>query len=96
MSKGRVIVRHKVRDFEAWKPFFYSDAKRQQDAGCTHWYLTRNKLDKDELVVIFDCKDLDKAKTVFSDPSLTNLMKRAGVSDQPTIFFLEEVEECAL
>jgi hypothetical protein len=96
MNKGKIIIRHKVRDFDTWKPLFYSDAKRQLDAGCTHWYLTRNKHDKDELVIIFDCDDLDKAKTVFSDPSLTNLMKRAGVLDQPTIFFLEEVEDCAL
>jgi len=96
MSKGRVIVRHKVNDFEAWKPFFYSDAKRQQDAACTRWYLTRNKQDKNELVIIFDCEDLDKAKTVFSNPSLAELMKRAGVSDQPTIFFLENIEDCVL
>lgn len=96
MSKGKVIIRHKVRDFVAWKPFFYSDAKRQRDAGCTHWYLTQNKHDKNELVVIFDCEDLDKAKTVFSDASLRDLMKRAGVLDQPTIFFLEDVEDCAL
>jgi len=33
---------------------------------------------------------------VFSDASLTVLMKRAGILDQPTIFFLEDVEDCAL
>jgi len=94
MSKGKVIVRHKVRDFDAWKPIFYADSKRQRDAGCTRWHLTRSKHDKNELVIIFECEDLDKAKTVFSDPSLADLMKKAGVVDQPTMFFLEEVETC--
>jgi len=96
LTKGKVIVRHKVRDFDAWKPLFYSDAKRQRDASCTRWYLTRSKDDKNELVVIFECEDLDKAKTIFSDPSLAELMRRAGVVDQPTLFFIEEVETCDL
>ena len=96
MSKGKVIVRHKVRDYDAWKPYFMSDAKRQLDAGFTRWHLTRNKHDQNELVIIFECEDLDKAKPMFSDPALAELMKRAGVLDQPTVFFLEDVETCAL
>ena len=96
LTKGKVIVRHKIRDFDTWKPFFYADAKRQRDASFTRWHLMRNKNDMNELVIIFECEDLDKAKTVVSDPSLAELMKRAGVMDQPTIFFLEEVENCDL
>ena len=92
MNKGKVIVRHKVRDFAAWKPFFIGDAKRQRDAGFTSWKLTRNKHDMSELVIIFECADLDKAKPMFSDPSLAELMKKAGVIDQPKVFFLEDIE----
>jgi len=96
MRKGKVIVRHKVRDLEAWKPFFYGDSKRQRDAGFTRWDLMRNRQDENEVVIIFDCEDLDKARPMFSDPGLAELMKRAGVLDQPTVFFLEELESCAL
>lgn len=96
MSKGKVIVRHKVRDFNAWKPFFVGDAKRQRDAGFTGWHLTRSKNDKNEVVVIFDCQDLDKAVPVFSDPALAELMKKAGVVDQPTVLVLEDVESTTL
>ena len=96
LAKGKVIVRHKVRDFDAWKPLFYADAKRQRDATCTRWQLTRNKRDQNELVIIFECEDLDKARQVFSDPSLAELMKRAGVVDLPTMFFLEALETCDL
>jgi len=73
MSKGKVVVRHKVRDFDRWKPYFMSDVERQRKAGFTRWYLTRSKNDKSEIVVIFECEDLDKAKPMFSDPSLANL-----------------------
>jgi hypothetical protein len=96
MTKGKVIVRHRVRDFDVWKPFFVGDSKRQRESGFTQWHLTRNKHDRNEIVVIFECADLDKAKPMLSDPSLGDLMKKAGVLDQPTIFFLEEVETTAL
>lgn len=90
MSKGRVIVRHKVQDFDAWKPYFLGDSKRQRDAGFTRWQINRNANDKNEVIVVFECGDLDKAKRIFSDPSLAELVKKAGVSDQPTVFILEE------
>ena len=96
LTNGKVIVRHKIKDFDAWKPLFYADAQRQRDASCTRWQLTRNKQDQNELVIIFECQDLDKARKVFSDPSLAELMKRAGVVDQPTIFFLVALETCDL
>ena len=92
MSKGKVIIRHKVKDFNSWKSFFVGDAQRQRDAGFTHWTLTRNKHDQNEVIVIFECADLDKARQLTSDPSLAELMKKAGVVDQPTFFFLEEIE----
>lgn len=90
MSKGRVIVRHKVKDFNAWKPIFLGDGKRQRDAGLTKWQISRNANDKNEVVVTFECEDLNKAKPMFSDPSLAELMKKAGVVDQPTVFMLED------
>ena len=96
MSRGKVIVRHKVRDYVAWKPYFLGDSKRQRDASFTRWQLTRSSHDKNELVIVFECADLDKAKTVMSDPSLAELMKKAGVLDQPTIYFLEDVETGSL
>jgi hypothetical protein len=96
MTKGKVIVRHQVRDFNAWKPFFLGDAKRQRDSGFTSWRVMQNKNDMNEVVVIFECEDLDKARPMFSDPSLAELMKKAGVVDQPTVFMLVETESGTL
>jgi len=96
MSKGKIIVRHKVRDFEAWKPFFIGDTKRQRDASFTSWRVMRNTNDMNEVVIIFECEDLDKAKPMFSDPGLAEVMKKAGVIDQPTVFMLVEAESGTL
>jgi hypothetical protein len=92
MSKGKVIVRHKVKDFNVWKPYFLGDGKRQREASFTRWQITRNVDDKNEIAIIFDCENLDKARPLLSDKSLAELMKKAGVVDQPTIFILEEHE----
>ena len=89
MAKGLVVIRHKVKDFNAWKPFFLGDTKRR-DAGFTRWQITRNTNDKNELVIVFECENLDKAKPLISDPALAEVMKKAGVVDQPTIFLLEQ------
>jgi len=89
MTKGTVIVRHKVKDFNVWKPYFLGDSKRQRDAGFTRWQIMRNVNDKNEAIIIFESNDLDKAKPLLSDASLAELMKKAGVVDQPTIFVLQ-------
>lgn len=90
MSNGKVIVRHKVQDFDKWKPIFLGDAKRLRDHGLTSWRIMRNKNDMNEVVIICESNDVDKAKPMFSDPSLAELMKKAGVMDQPTVFMLVE------
>jgi hypothetical protein len=96
MSKVKVIVCHKVRDFNSWKPFFLGDAKRQRDSGFTSWRVMRNQNDMNEVVVIFECEDLDKARPMFSDPALAELMRKAGVVDQPSVFMLVEAESGTL
>jgi hypothetical protein len=97
MSKGKIIVRNKVRDFRKDPPFPRED-KRHRDAGhyelmrVTGWQITRNTQESNEVVIIFECEDLDKAKSMMSDPALApaqELMKKAGVLDEPTVFFLE-------
>ena len=79
----------RVKDFNVWKPYFLGDSKRQRDAGFTRWQLTRNINERNEAVIIFESNDLDKAKSLLSDASLAELMKKAGVADKPTIFIVE-------
>ena len=51
--------------------------------------MLRSADDKNELVVIFDDMDTKKAKEFAASPDLKETMKKAGVTDQPTIYFLE-------
>jgi hypothetical protein len=90
--KGVVIVEHRVKDFDHWKPFFTNDAERQRKAGFTKWMIGRSIDDPDDVIVVAECNDLDKAKEVYSDPEVGEIVKKAGVVGKTTFLLVEEVE----
>jgi hypothetical protein len=90
--KGVVIVEHRVKDFDHWKPFFTNDAERQRKAEFTKWMIGRSIDDPDDVIVVAECNDLDKAKEVYSDPEVGEIVKKAGVVGKTTFLLVEEVE----
>jgi hypothetical protein len=91
-KKGKVIVQHRVKDFDHWRPFFVNDAQRQRKAGFTNWHLCRNIDDPKDLVIVFDCNDLDKAREVYSDPAVGKIIEKAGVVGDTKFLLVEELE----
>ena len=51
----------------------------------------RSADDKNEIVIIFDTTDTKKAKEFASSSNLKEVMTKAGVSDVPTMYFLESI-----
>jgi len=47
-------------------------------------------------VILFEWDDLKKAQQFAQSQDLRETMQRAGVSDQPDVYFLEEVERVAM
>jgi hypothetical protein len=84
-----VLVRHKVRDYASWKPFFDADAPVRAKAGLRDKALWRNADDPQEIVILFETDDLAGARHFAAAPQLREVMEKAGVIDQPTMFFLE-------
>lgn len=87
-----VLVRHKVRDFAEWKPFFDADAPVRQQAGIHTRHLLRNADDPQEIIVLFEVDDLGKAREFSQAPQLKEIMEKAGVLDQPDMYFLEKAD----
>jgi hypothetical protein len=85
MSKA--IVRHKVKDYAAWRPYFDADLGNQTAAGLTNPQVYRSESDKGELVLVWDAADVAKAKAFFASPSLKATMIEAGVMDTPSVYF---------
>ena len=88
---GMMIVRHKVKDYRTWRPMFDAHVAQQKAAGLSHPRVMRSADDKNEIVVIFDDMDTKKAKEFGASADLKETMMKAGVVDQPTVYFLEAI-----
>lgn len=87
-----VIIRHKVEDFDHWKPVFDGHGATRAEFGSTGYHLLRSAGDSNELVMVFEFRDLEKAQELLTSDDLRETMQRAGVADQPDVYLLEEIE----
>ena len=88
---GMMIIRHKVKDYSAWRPAFDAHVEAQRAAGLSHPRVLRSADDASELVIIFDDMDTNRAKEFAASEDLKAKMMEAGVIDKPTIYFLESI-----
>ena len=87
-----LLVRHKVQDYATWKPIFDEHGTTRQASGSRGSRLFRSASDPNELVILFDWDELDNARQFAQSDDLRETMQRAGVTDHPDIYFLEEIE----
>src|SRR5215211_7845845 len=57
-----VLVRHKVEDYERWKPGFEEHGATRKESGSKGVRLFRNADDPNETVIITEWDDLEKAR----------------------------------
>lgn len=86
------LVRHRVEDYERWKPVFDEHGSTREGSGSRGGYLFRNVDDPNEVVVLLEWDNLDNLRRFAESDDLRQAMQRAGVSDRPDIYYLEEVE----
>jgi len=87
-----VIVQHRVRDYDAWKPAFEEHGSVRQRHGATGHRLYRDLDDPNNVTVINEFPTREQSEAFASDPSLREAMERGGVIGEPHITWAEEVE----
>jgi len=87
-----VLVRHKVEDFARWKPHFDQHGDARKAGGCKGARVFRNAGNPNETIVLLEWDNLDNARRFAESDDLRATMQRAGVADQPDVYFLEEVQ----
>jgi len=85
-----MLVRHKVRDFSAWKPGYDAHHPKRVEAGLTEMHLLRGASDANEVVILFRTTDLVRAKAFAESSDLREIMTKVGVVDRPDIYFLTD------
>ena len=83
-----VLVRSKVQDFAKWKVKYDEHLSVRKAAGLTERYLFRNADNPNEVILLFETNDLDKARAFASSDDLRQKMQEAGVTDKPDMYFL--------
>jgi hypothetical protein len=82
-----VLVRHKVADFSKWKPAYDAHLGARQKAGLKEKHRLRNIESPNEVRLLFEVEDIQKAKEFAGSSNLREAMQNAGVIDRPDIYF---------
>ena len=84
--RDRVMVKHKVKDFDAWLKFFDEKGMDTRRAyGLVDRGLGRNIEDPDIVYIVFAITDKEKAKARLESEELRQLQVNAGVEGLPEI-----------
>ncbi len=86
------LVRHKSQDFAKWKSVFEEQAPARRAASCKSIRLFRTTTDPNEIVILLEWGDMNKARQYYQSPNLRDAMQRGGIIDQPDVYTIEEVE----
>jgi heme-degrading monooxygenase HmoA len=88
-----LLIRHKVADYATWKPLFDEHGASRRAYGSRGGRLFRNAADPNEVVILLAWDDLERARLFAQSDDLREVMARAGVVDQPDLWFLEEADQ---
>jgi hypothetical protein len=83
-----LLVRHKVAEFEQWKSAYDAHLPARQKAGLKEERLLRNIDDPNEVLILFETEDLQKAREFIDAADLRAAMENAGVVDKPDFYHL--------
>ena len=86
---GYMLVRHKVRDFPEWKRGYDAHLAKRTEAGLTEKYVLQGAREPNEVILLFEARDLDRATAFAESADLKETMQKVGVVDKPDIYFLK-------
>lgn len=87
-QKERVMVAHKVKNFDAWLKVYDAEGEaKRMESGMLDRGLARGVDDPNMVYIVFAITDMTKAKARMNSPELKKIMMDAGVEGPPQIFF---------
>lgn len=86
----KVIVEHKVRNFDTWKPVYDSSMNLINKYGGSNMEVGLLHGTKDDVYVTGDFTSEKNFRDFFGSEELKNKIKESGVISEPKITILEE------
>jgi hypothetical protein len=84
-----LLIHHTVKNFDIWKSAYDEHRDARDEAGLTELHLLRNAADRDDVVILFQAEDLERARTFAGSNDLRTAMQTAGVIGPPELIELE-------
>jgi quinol monooxygenase YgiN len=88
---SKMLVHHKVKDFNAWKAVYDSNADVRAANGELSDKIYRDESDPNSLTILFGWDSFENARKFVQSPELKATMEKAGVLGPPDVHFLTEV-----
>jgi hypothetical protein len=86
--QAMVVVRHKVKDYDAWLPAYEAHDSARLANGLHSYVISRGVDNPNDVLVALKADDMAKAKAFIKDPALKSAMQKSGVTGNPVISFL--------
>ncbi len=86
-----VLVRLTVEDLAKWKPVFEEAASLRKNFGSMGVRAFSKTDNSNEIVILGEYADKDKAMQMFQSQEFREATQRAGVKGAPEVTFLNEV-----
>jgi hypothetical protein len=90
-----ILVRHTVKDYDAWRVVYDGDAERRKTGGCTGTHVFRNARNGNEVIINLQWDSVENAQKFLADPETGSAMAGAGVVGQPDIWFVDDAGRTA-
>jgi len=88
-----LFVRHKVKDYKAWKTVFDDFKETRRVGGEKSYRIFHPDDDPNNLLLLFQWDNEENGRKFFKSSALEKTMKKAGVLENPEIYFLDEYEQ---
>ena len=90
---NRLMMTHKVKDWDAWKKEYDDHKQARMDAGLIERGVGYTDGDNHKVTIIFAVTDKEKADAFIKSQDLKDKMAKAGVEGPPTFFFYNIVQK---
>lgn len=88
-----LLIHHRVADYATWKRVFDEQGSTRWSNGCRGGQVFRNADDLSELLIVLDWDDPRRARLYSQSDELQESLKKAGASDDPDMWVLEQTED---
>jgi heme-degrading monooxygenase HmoA len=85
----KLMIKSKVKDFNAWQKVFMESEDFRMKAGAKSAQVFRGADDMNSIIVILDWDDPEKAKAWSQSQELRDLQQKAGVVGKPEAYVLQ-------